>query len=294
MKKQYALNKLFNSCIILGIFLAYGSVVLLTEKEILWGLIMGLFASVSIVLPGIFTPYCYAFDSEGISFKYVFVPEERYLWNQISAIEVDYLTLGHKTGILDSLYAGVFSIKGNNVGTCRFYMNGNIRKSFRTKYLLKKYWDGKITGYPLEEVKNWIVKKKTKRQLEIKEHLKDEILPMEREVRADAREWLSPFISQAKQYDLEVKTKYLYITKDFEESRSRPNEDYTYTLLVEISHFGETNENRIVEVSVDLLHARLGKTAYRGVKNKFAKEELEFTLSDTLNEIYKNGIESYC
>ena len=116
---------------------------------------------------------------------------------------------------------------------------------------------------------------------------------MEREIRAEAREWLKPFIDQAKQYDLELKAKYFYITKDFEERNSRPKEGYTYTLIAEIAHFNETDENKIVIVSVDLLYVRLGKTSYRGVKNEHAQEELQMTISDVLNEINKIGIEAY-
>ena len=43
-------------------------------------------------------------------------------------------------------------------------MNGYIRKTFRTKYLLEKYWDGTITGYLFEDVKNWINKRKKRKK----------------------------------------------------------------------------------------------------------------------------------
>jgi len=248
------------------------------------------------VLPAIFTPYCYAFDSEGVSLCYVFLPVERYLWKDIHAIEVEDIKLGtaSRVTIFDFFYASVFSIKGTNVGESRFYMNGHIRKSFRTKRLLEKYWDGTITGYLFEDAKKWIDKRKAKKHSQIKAHLTDEVVAMEREIRAETRELLKPFIAQAKQYNLDIKEKYFYITEDFEELKSRPKEGYTYTLVAEISHFNETDQNRIVVVSVDLLYVRLGKTVYRGVKNKHIKEELEFTFSDVLNEINKNGIEVYC
>jgi len=65
-------------------------------------------------------------------------------------------------------------------------------------------------------------------------------------------------------------------------------------VIAEIAHANEDDEARTVAVSVDLLYVRLGKTAYRGVKNEHAQEELQFSLSDVLNEIHKNGIETYC
>lgn len=296
MKKQFALNKLFNFCIIFGLFFAWASIEFFRDSEIEngWAIGFGVVALLLIVLPMIFTPYCYAFDSEGVSLCYVFLPVERYLWKDVHAIEAEWNNHTTKSSIFDFLYASVFSIKGKSVGKSRFYMQGHIRKSFRTKRLLEKYWDGTITGYLFEDVKKWINRRKAKKQAEIKEHLTDEIAPMERQVRAEARELIAPFIDKARQYDLEVKTKYYCITKDFKESRSRPKEAYTYTLVAEIAHFNETDENRIVEVGVDLVYARLGKTRYRAVKNAHLKEELEFTFTDVLDEIIKNGIEAYC
>ncbi len=293
-RKQFALNKLFGVCIIFGVVLAWLSVEFLGDSETAWGIGSGIGALLLTVLASIFTPFCYSFDSEGVSLCYVFFPVERYLWKDIYAIEVEYKSSGSRAGILDFFFASVFSIKGKNVDKTRFYMKGRIRKSFRTKRLLEKYWDGTITGYLLEDVKKWINKRKAKKHTQIKSHLTDEVVTLEREARVEAREWLKPLASQAKQYDLDIKTKYFYVTKDFEELKSRPQKGYTYTLIAEVAHFNETDENRIVVISVDLLHVRLGKTSYRGVKSKHAQEELQITLSDVLNEISKNGIESFC
>lgn len=295
-RKQFALNKLFNFCLVLGLFFALYSIAFFRDSDNAWGLSFGIVALLLIVLPSIFTPYRYAFDSEGVSLCYVFLPVERYLWKDIQAIEFEFKSIGaaaHRN-IFEFFYAFVFSINGIPVGKIRFYMNGHIRKSFRTKYLLEKYWDGAISGYLFEDVKKWINKRKAKKQSQITSHLTDEVVSMERKMRSEMREWLSPFIAQAKQYNLDIKSKYLYITKDFEELNSRPKVGYTYTLVLEISHFNETDENRIVVVSVDLIYVRLGRTSYRGVKNKHIKEEFEFKISDVLNEINKNGIEVDC
>lgn len=295
MKKQFALDKLFNFFIIFGLGLAWGSIEFFRENNIGYGVGFGIVALLFIVFTMVFTPYCYAFDSEGVSLCYVFLPVERYLWKDVHAIEVDCEhTHCTKGAMFDILFGWVFHIKGQNVGKNRFYMQGNIRKSFRTKRLLEKYWDGTITGYFFEDVKGCIGRRKAKKQSETREYLTDEVALSEREVRAEVRALIAPFIDKARQYDLEVKTKYYCITKDLKETRSRPKEAYTYTLVGEIAHFNEKDENRIVEVSVDLVYARLGKTRYRGVKNAHLKEELEYTFTDVLDEIIKNGIEAYC
>ena len=280
---------------VFGLFFAWLSIELFLDEGYAWGVGMGIVALLLIVLPAIFTPYCYVFDSDGVSLCYVFFPIERYLWKDIHAIEVEDISIGsssHAT-IFEFFYASVFSIKGTNEGPYRFYMKGHIRKSFRTKYLLEKYWDGTITGYLFEGFQRWKNKRKAKKQAEIKAHLTDEVVPMEQEVRTQTREWLEPYIAQARLYDLKLKAKYLFITKDFEEFKARPKEGYTYTLVAEIARPHEKDENHIVEVSVDLVYVRLGKKSYRGVINPHLQEEFQLTIPDTLNDIYKKGIESY-
>lgn len=294
-RKNYALNKLFNFCMVLGLLVAFGAKELLEEKSFAWGLGFGVAALLIMLPPAIFTPYCYAFDGEGISLCYIFLPVERYLWKDIYAIEVeDKFCTSHHLVLIEFFYENVFSIKGANVGKNRFYMTGHVRKSFRTKHLFEKYWDGTITGYLFEDVKKWVDKRRAKKQAYIKSHLTDEVVSMEREIRSEVREWLSPFAEKAKLCDLDIKASYVYITHDFDELNSRPDEGYTYTLVMEIAHFNETDENRIVIVNVDLLYVRLGKISYRGVKNKNAKEELESSLSTVLDEISKIGIDTYC
>ena len=296
-KREIALNKLFNVCIISGLLLARVCVEFILGKFVGLAIGTGIATLLLIILPTLFTPYCYSFDSEGVSLCYVFLPTERYLWKDIQAIEVEYngtSIKGRLDVVFDIFYASVFSIIGNNVGESRFYMQGYIRKSFRTKHLLEKYWDGEITGYLFEGAKKWFIKQRELRQTHIREHFTDEIVPMERDIRASARHWLNPFVAQAKQYGLDVKSKYIYITEDLKKSRSRPKEAYTYTLVAEIAHPDETDKSRVVDVSVDLLYVRLGRTAYRGVPNPHAEEEFRFYMTEVLDEIGKNGLAAYC
>ena len=164
MKRQYALNKLFNFLVIFGLILAWCSSQFFLEGDLSWGFGTVAAALILIVPATLFTPYCYAFDSEGVSLCYVFLPTERYLWKNIGAIEVDFKISGSRANIFNLLFSAVFTIQGPNVGKRRFYMNGYIRKTFRTKYLLEKYWDGTITGYLFEDVKNWINKRKKRKK----------------------------------------------------------------------------------------------------------------------------------
>ena len=287
-RKQIALNKLFNTSVVSGVLSVCISIELFSCDEIIWGVILAVAACLLILLPLIFTPCCYIFDSKGVSFCYILIPNERFLWNDIYAIEVEDISppYTHMYSItLDFFYASVFCLKGNDSIKRRFFENVHIRKSFRTKKLLEKYWDGTITGYFFDDAKKWINKKRAKKQAYVNAHFTDEIVKMEREIRADTREWLKPVLAQAKQNNLDVKLKYYYVTKNSKELKSRPQEGYAYSVDVEISHYNEIDENRIIVVSVDLLYVRFGKSSYRGIKNKQAKEELQIDFSDVLEKI---------
>lgn len=85
-EKDIALNKLFNLFVILALLAVWGSIYFFENGDITGGLILAFIALLLIVIPGIFTPYCYAFDSEGLSLCYLFLPNERYLWKNIHAI----------------------------------------------------------------------------------------------------------------------------------------------------------------------------------------------------------------
>ena len=283
-KRQIALNRLFNHLIVIGLFLAWLSIDSFSVNDVAWGVGSGIAALLFIIPTSIFTPFCYSFDNEGVSLCYVFLPAERYLWKNVSSIYVLNTSTPARTDFIDLFYATVFSIVAENEGEERFYMKGHIRKTFRTKRLLEKYWDGTIEGCLFEDVKKWFVNKKRKKQAQIKAHLTDEIVPMEREIRAEAREWLEPFVSTAKQHGFDIKTKHLYITEDLEELRNRPATGYTYTLAAEITNTNQNVEYPIV-ISVNLLLVRLGKTSYVGVKNKNAKEELTMSISEAINQI---------
>ena len=112
-KRQYASNRLFTLCFVLGLFFGWGSIGLLMEHDISGGLGLGVITLLLVVLPIIFSPYCYAFDSEGISLCYVFLPVERYLWRDVYAIEVEDTTTSSKSLIFEIFLPMFLPLKGN-------------------------------------------------------------------------------------------------------------------------------------------------------------------------------------
>lgn len=286
-KRQFALNKLFNLFIIVGIAVFIVTFYYLEDiseiKDLLPLIALGLFI---IGVPIIFMPYCYSFDGEGVTSHYIFMPKERYLWSNIYSIQVDYDDTGSANSTLfDLLFSKKFILKGDVEGKKRFYMQSEIQKSWRTKHLIEKYYDGAIDNCLFET-------KKSKNRIKLdKSYSTEEVTSMEREMKAMTKKCIAPFHNEIVQYDLELRKKYIYVTSDFIELNSRPLEAYTYTVLLEISRPGEKDEDKIWAISVDLIRVRLGRNAFKGVKNKNALCELEQTLTDTINSIRNNEIE---
>ena len=162
-RKQIAFNRLFNFFIILGLIVAWIAVEMFMDNDIAWGIGAGVVALLAMVIPSIFTPYYYAFDEDGVSLCYIFLPVERYLWKNVYAVEVEDNSLATGSLFMFFFCENVFAIKGRNADKHRFYMQGYIRRSIRTKRLLEKYWGGTITGYVFEDLKEWFRKRKSKK-----------------------------------------------------------------------------------------------------------------------------------
>ena len=288
-----ALNRNFILLLVCGLVLAILDSVAFAEGEIGLGIGIGCLVLLLIAAPVIGMPWCYRFDPEGVSAKYIFFPQERYLWKNIHLIHV---TEAISDGGKSTLFFYDFKIEGNVEGKQRRYMDGRICKTRRTKRLIEKYWDGTIEGYwhdEVQTVKKWWNKRTRKGQNQKKQYQIDEIVLMEREARASVRKWIERFVAEARQYDLEVRTQYLYITEDYEEYRSRPQSPHTYTAVISICHPNETNEVRMIIFYTDLLRVRIGKKAYRGVVNLQAEDELKLSFSEIITEINQQGFDTY-
>lgn len=296
MRKEIAFNRLFNLFIIMGAGFVCGACVMLQDdpelgRSVGAGIVMLVIALFFIATPAILMPVIYVFDEKGVTICFLFFPNERYLWENIASIESTDDSSDSRHPILDLFFSRVFEISGAVEGKERFYMRGEIRRSRRTKHLLEKYWDGKITGYFIDDIKAWVNKRKGMKKE--KPLNSEKIAAMERELRANVKAWIEPYVEKAKQSGLTLDLRFVYVTKDLNESNSRPKTPYTYVAVVKLAKIGEADTERVVEVSADLMKGYALKKEYKGVKSSHAQEELAFYLEDTLKVISKNGMEAY-
>ena len=122
----------------------------------------------------------------------------------------------------------------------------------------------------------------------------DEAVKSEREARAEIRNATKDCIAKAKSQNIDVKVNFFYVTASGKELTSRPDEGYRYTVCAEISHIGETDEDRIVVTDEDLLYVRFTKTGYKCNKNKNFSESFIKTIEEVVDTIGEKGIDFYC
>ena len=286
--RQFAFNHLFLRFITIGALFLIGAVPLALENATL-GCILGIISLGFIVFPAVFMPFYYHFDTQGVTFFYIFLPNERYLWSKVSLV-----TTNTENGLThDLLFSGYFHIDAPTEEKHLPYMEGKIRKSPRAKRLLEKYWQGKIYGDPAKELKTLSSRKNEYTERITRQHLTDEIVVMEREKRAEVRRLILPLATEAEKLGLSVQIEFLFITPDLREYTTRPHGGYAYTALVKLSYPEEENENRILCLESELIHVRLDKQAYRGTPDMTAVKKLYKALDSTLVKIRKNGFEYY-
>ena len=89
------------------------------------------------LVPVILFPFLYIFDDKGVTLFFLLLHKEHYLWSNITKIYI--------TSFTTRSFTDVFQLCGMCENKKRFYMQGQITKTLRTKHLLEKYWNGKIT-----------------------------------------------------------------------------------------------------------------------------------------------------
>ncbi len=282
MKKRFCFDRWFNIFIILGSIFVFTAIVGLSNTEIddngvcIGMLIVG---AIMIIAPTILHPCGYIFDNDGITIYYLLMQNERYLWKNIYNIEI----LHHPK------QRTVFHIYGESEANERFYMNGDITKTFLTKYYLNKYWDGEISGYLIDEIKDWWYKRKAKQAKN--QYSTEEIAAKEREARKAFRENLEPFTERAELLGLEIKLKYLYENDDLKLFNSRPKEKYDYIANIELIR---RLDLKSTELSLYLLKASISKNGYKGAIQKNDIDEFTEYLNDVFADIEKNGFDAFC
>jgi hypothetical protein len=299
MKREFAFDKRFIFYIFISLlssFITFITVYGLID-EFSWDLVLFavLFCGMSVaawINMLCYIPCGYSFDKESVNVYYVFCKTERALWKSVYQIEIDYTVGSHgRYGrkLFTTEYIISFFDESHNGKVAL-----NVRRSRRTRKMIEKYWDGKVEGYFSDSVKKWFEKRSKKKAKAAKKYLTDEIMPLEREVRAELREALKQLQHLAEQDGFVLDAEFIYITSDGSEFSKRPDENYTYTADVRLYLKEESSDPRAEHIEAELLYVRAGRSKWRGVKNGEAASELRQTINEILSEIRTVGFDKYC
>ena len=143
-KKQFATDRKFSLFIIMGILFIFGGIACFGDGEVGLGIGILVFGAAFILIPSFLVPCLYIFDRDGITICYVLVPNERYLWKNVRCVTMGDDSTPSSNPLLDFLFDSVFKINGKTEGKKSFYMEGNVRRTRRTKKLFQKYYNGKM------------------------------------------------------------------------------------------------------------------------------------------------------
>ncbi len=296
---HYVIDKLPFLSVLGGVFLIAIANTSFHEGNIELGILILIFAVLLIVIAPVFMPIYYRFDSSGVSIYYLFLHEERYLWSNVYSVTINDRSTTSVS--LMNLFFREFRIGGKVEGKHRKYMCGNIPKNRKTESLIKKYWQGEIDGHLIDDIKdfmddtkNFVTNIGAKKAMKSGNYSSENVARAERVARKQTQERIKPYISRFAMIDLELRCKFVYVTDNLDELNSRPKEKYEYTVSVEISRKGETNEDMILCVDATLLTVKLGKDEYVSTKRKGAYRDLTEELDTLLEEIEKTGFEAYC
>lgn len=143
-KKEIALNKSFFLFVFMGgLILSLGIYLVIDNITALRAVV--LFTGLFFLVGGMIKePFCYGFNEDGITLYFSFFPNEKYLWKNIRTIIKTCESFSVSLPILSSIFSNVYEICGKVEGKQRFYMNGVVSRSNRTKKLFEKYWHKKI------------------------------------------------------------------------------------------------------------------------------------------------------
>lgn len=94
----------------------------------------------------------------GISFYYLIFMRDKYLWENVYALTVEYPSRKRIPILLDS-----FKIHGASENKHQFFMTGQIARSWRARKLIEHYSKDKIEGFFFDDIKNSIKERKEKK-----------------------------------------------------------------------------------------------------------------------------------
>ncbi len=280
MKKSFAMDPRFFLMIIVTCFfgvMTYGGIL---DGDVGPALIVGGAITLLFIFGIVIIPKFSVADEEGVSIYYLPFVKESYKWSEIRKIEIVEDRSYRKT-CLDYFWKvyKIVPMKEQNYKGSKyhsFFHSSEIFKTFLSKRMLKKYWNGAIE----DDSFSWFKKHCTKTKKNVKYDL-TEVRQKEKAVRDSLKSTVAQYEAKAKLYGKTIDASCTYFIDD-EDFGSRPKENYSY--VAEIFVEKENDEENIFYIKAEILFVRYGKSNVKITENKSAFDEIANKINEAIED----------
>lgn len=282
MKKSFALALRLFVFVLCTAFAALITAMAVKDGDTGFALLGGILTLV-FIFGTVIAPKLYIADEEGISLYYLPFVKEYFKWNEIKRIKIK--KSYSRSIIFDFLWKEyeIIPIKEKRNKGSKYHSifhGSEISRTFLTRRMIKKYWDGNIE----DDSFSWFKKRFSKeKDVKIKYDL-TEVKQKEKWARDMLKQIAAQYESKAALYEKTIDASCTYFT-DEDDFNSRPKENYSY--VAEIFVEKENDEKSSFYITAELLFVSYGKKSMKITQNKNAFDEIAEKINEAIEQTEK-------
>ena len=282
MKKNIA----FNSKLFLFMFLtaATSLITAVVAKEAGTGFtFLMVLLSTAFVVGVVIVPKLYVADEEGISIYYLPFVKEYFKWDEIKRIrKTESTNRPRRNLMLDFLFADyeIVPIKAKEYKGSKYHSifhSSEISRTFMTRHIIKKYWDGEIE----DDSFAWFKKRLSKESGQKIKYNLAEVKEKEKRARQSLKQIVMQYERKAELSGKSIDATCTYFIDD-DDFSNRPQENYSY--VAEIFVEKENDEERSFYIKQEILFVSYGKKQIKIIENKGAFDEISKQINEAIEQ----------
>ncbi len=239
--------------------------------------------TIAFVVGLVIVPKLYVADTEGLSIYYLPFVKEYFKWEEIKRIRKKKSTYyGRGSLILDFLFADyeIVPIKAKEYKDSKFHSifhSSEISRTFMTRRIIKKYWDGEIEGDSF----TWFKKHLSKEGVQKINYNLAEVKEKEKRARQSLKQIVMQYERKAELHNKTIDASCTYFIDD-DDFSNRPKENYSY--VAEIFVEKENDEERSFYIKQEILFVSYGKKSVKIIQSKNAFDDIARKINEAIEK----------
>lgn len=279
LKKSFALDSRLFLFVLCLLFAGLMTVISLQDGEKGFSLFCGML-TLMFVFGVITAPKLYIADEEGLSIYYLPFVKEYFKWNDIKRIKIK--KSNSRSIIFDFLWREYEIVptkekryKGSKYHS--IFHSSEISRTFLTKRMIEKYWEGTIEDDSL----SWFKKRfSNKESGKIKYEL-TEVKEKEKWARQSLKQIVMQYERKAELHGKTIDASCTYFIDD-DDFSNRPQENYSYVAEVFVEK--ENDEERSFYIKQEILFVSYGKKQIKIIENNGAFDEISKLINEAIEQ----------